>query len=304
MGDGERSLVKGLVAGWVIEEEEERMGESDERRAGEKVEEQQRQQRLAALRALAEETKPAAPAPASPATGAKVSSRLRQSSRPRWRSLLVGLAAVVVLSAGGVAAYRFTHRTSRPVTPPIPDTITLDLAKDHLGCPNTLAWSPDGARLAVMTKTGSCASPLSTAVTVLAIYDARTGKLLRRFQPDSLLATLAGTGRAANAEWSPDGATLAVDAVIYPHTQDGQPSLGLLLVSAQQGTARLIQGPSYNPNALYPQVTWDVSNGQAIGAINQTAPPALTYRWTADGRIVPDQPLPSASLQDQLQAAQ
>jgi hypothetical protein len=262
----------------------------DERRDAE--EERERQQRLAALQSLAERANQARPAQRA-AAAATTSSRLGRSGPSPWRLLLVGLVAVVVLAAGGVAAYQFTHRTTRAVVPPIPSALTIDLTNDKLNCPAMMAWSPDSARLAVLARTGFCDRPSNQDVTVLAIYDTRTGKLAQRFKPDDLLANLGFQGRTYGGYWSPDGATLALGAIVYPAAKDGQFSQGLLLVSAQQGAARLIQGQAYDPNKEPPHLTYDAANGQVAWTTDANLPMALTYRWTPGGHIVAETPMPS-----------
>jgi hypothetical protein len=158
-----------------------------------------------------------------------------------------------------------------------------------------MTWSPDGTRLAVLARTGFCDRPSNQDVTVLAIYDARTGKLVLRFKPDDLLVNLGFQGRTYGGYWSPDGETLALDTIIYPATKDGQFSQGLLLIAAQQGTTRLIHGPTYDPDKELQQLTWDVANGQVAWTIDANLPLALSYRWTPGGHIVADQPMPTVT---------
>ncbi|HEX9411905.1 MAG TPA: hypothetical protein VF916_00225, partial [Ktedonobacterales bacterium] len=172
-----------------------------------------------------------------------------------------------------------------------PALLTLDLTKDRLACPSGMAWSPDGGRLAVTASAARCGAPSGSDTAVVALYDTRTGKLARRIEPDALLASLGVKGRTGGAAWSPDGETLAFSAVISPAAADGSPAYGLLLVSVLRGEARLITGPAVDVIRPQTQVVWDTTAGQSASVSDQPLPLALSYRWTTDGHLVPEQPL-------------
>jgi hypothetical protein len=88
----------------------------------------------------------------------------RRSDRGKWR--------LVALAAAGDT----THADSRRVGP--------RSAHHQALLPQTLAWSPDGNRVAVQLSDNTCSQQ---GAHLLAIFDARQGKLLRRFDLDLTL---------------------------------------------------------------------------------------------------------------------
>lgn len=282
------------------------MNEQDAHTPGEQPgtqqeEAQERERRLAALRTLAEQasqTGAAGSANAAPPARPAPSSRMRPPSRLRPRLLLILSGVLVaVLVIAGIAVYALSPRAGKPQVTTVPQVLTIDLNKDRLYCPSDMSWSPDGTRLAMEVMTGSCTSS-GNSVSVLTIFDGRTGKLVQQIRPGALLAKAGMQGQTYGAVWSPDGKTLAVNVVIFPSTTSGKPSVGLLVIDANAGTGRLIQGPTYDPNVLIPPYTWDLVNGHGTVAPDLAQHLALTYRWLPDGELVPERPL----MPDQLAA--
>lgn len=81
-----------------------------------------------------------------------------------------------------------------------------------------------------------------------------------------------------------------VDAgkVVTQRLQYSTLALGFLLAPLQ-GDARIISSSDAPADELN---VWDVRAGRLIG-VPQALPPALTYRWTDDGHLAADTPLPS-----------
>jgi WD40 repeat protein len=99
---------------------------------------------------------------------------------------------------------------------PIPAELVLDLPAMKLFCPQSLAWSPDGNRVAVQLSDNTCSQQ---GAHLLAIFDARQGKLLQRFDLDLTLTGLGVThvsgspGEFGPPLWSPDGKLITMPYV-------------------------------------------------------------------------------------------
>lgn len=135
----------------------------------------ERQRRLDALRSLAEHaTQAAAGAPSKPATprpSLAPPSRRRptQRTRNRWLAAIAATLCVVVIAVVAItrlAQPRAHVSTNRPTGPTV-----IHLTRDHIGCPQDVAWSPAGDKLAVFG--ANCGA----SDTLLNIYDASSGKL-------------------------------------------------------------------------------------------------------------------------------
>jgi hypothetical protein len=238
------------------------------------AEAEERQRRIQALHELAQPY----------TTGGQTAVPLLRPRAPsrRPRALLLALLLVVALASGS-AWYVTNHRIpAQTLTPPIPDVLTLDLTKDHLTLPTMAAYSPDGRALAVLAS-ASTTTPDVQRLPVAAVYDARTGKLTRRFALDTLLAAKQWSGSPFTLTWQPDGKGLALP---YSVAQLNNPSVfvnGLLLLPLH-GDARLLITPA--GNAFFPRAVWDVRAGRAVPGSDTPPPLAVTYQFAVDGRLV------------------
>ncbi|HEV2237002.1 MAG TPA: hypothetical protein VGR57_10120 [Ktedonobacterales bacterium] len=240
-------------------------------------ESEERQRRIQALHELAV---------AQAATGQLATAPVRPRAprrRAGGRTPAIALALLcLLLLASGSAWYVLGHRapTSAPTTP-IPDLLTLDLAKDHLTQPLTVAWSPDGRSLAVLAYVPA----IGGGPQVVGVFDGRTGKLTRRFALDTILAAQGWSGYAFSVTWQPDGQALALP---FTGALASNPSVfedGLLLLPLH-GSTRLLTAPSSDPNS--PRDVWDLAAGRAV-PYGELSPQALTYRFDADGHITPNE---------------
>jgi hypothetical protein len=219
----------------------------------------------------------------------------------RWRLTLAGI-LLLCLVIGGFAVYRM--RSPSAPTLGAARILTLDLAATGGFCPSAMAWSPDGARLAVLVQRKNCvvsagAVPIITiAPDVVLIYDARNGKLLASLDPFQAISATQAT-LAPLLSWSPDGSLLALPITVFSHTASGsmayQPSVELLPVAGGKG--RLLSStPTTADDA--PAVIWNVETGTVAQTLNLPLPVAASYRWANDGHIMPvkAQATPSATF--------
>jgi hypothetical protein len=243
---------------------------------------EERQRRIQALHELAE----AQAASGQFATAAVRRRAPRQPIGRRTQGIALALLLALVLASGS-AWYVLGHRAPAPTpVPPIPDLLTLDLAKVRLNPPTTAAWSPDGRSLAVLAYTPTAVG--GQAPPVVAVFDGRTGKLTRQFALDSTLAAFGWSGFPFTLTWQPDGKALALP---YSVAQASNPSVfddGLLLLPLHGGS-HLLTAPASDPNS--PRVVWDLTAGRAVAGSDAPPPLALTYQFSADGHLVPSAPM-------------
>jgi hypothetical protein len=259
---------------------------NEEHKGSDSPEERERARRARAISKLAQQTNTAAQEPSEVSRSipprTMVASAQRRSGR--WYIVLGVVAAIAVITASlGVYFLRLAP------LPPIQDELTLDLWASGLDCPRAIAWAPDGLRLAVLASIGAC-DPERLPATAIAIFDARQGRLLRRADLSQELAKRNLTGYFGTPVWSPDSATLGFSLSLVAQPTN-QLSSGLLLIPVQGGAAHIFTSPS---SAVDEPLLWNVTTGHSEPWSN-SFPPALTYRWTTSGQLVPDQPLPQAA---------
>lgn len=212
------------------------------------------QQRIDALRQLADDIPASAVSQAAP-SHVPVSHPLRQ--RPRWLMPLA-LALILAMLAGiGYVTLPFFH-SRMSMTPPIPDTLTIDLDSIHLDCPSSVLWAPGGRRVAVFgDQCGGSQQALPQPL--LAIFDARTGKTLKTFDLSTLLPAYGMFTLVSSIAWSPDGVAVAA---------------GLSWkVTLTHGGHRVLP----LPDAAFETVLRAVQQSEAVGA---------SVSWSPDGRTL------------------
>jgi WD40 repeat protein len=83
--------------------------------------------------------------------------------------------------------------------------------------------------------------------------------------------------------WSPDGRRLALSFIVYMQ----QPFFGILVMNVNGHFSHIIfQPPSLDQRT---PIEWDLVTGQALGFT--PIPSAISYRWQANGSLVPFVPL-------------
>lgn len=261
---------------------------NEDRNRTNSAEEWERVKRVRAISELAQQRNTAAQEP-SGISHSPPPRTMDASAYARWRRwyVLLGVVAAIAVTAASLGVY-FLQLAPSPL-PPIQEKLTLDLRVSGLDCPRAIAWAPDGLRLAVLASIGYC-DPARQPATAIAIFDARQGRLLRRADLSQELATRNLTGYFGKPVWSPDSATLGFPLSIVAQPTN-QLSPGLLLIPARGGDTHIFTSPS---SAVDEPLLWNVTTGHAE-PWPDSFPPALTYKWTANGQLAPDQPLPQAA---------
>jgi hypothetical protein len=246
--------------------------------------------RIEALRELArQQGAEAPPATTAPAPAETFTQRARLTKRPgRWRlPLIAGLLVAVI---GGSGAWWLWQRQAAQLAP-IPAELILDLPAMKLFCPQSVAWSPDGNRVAVQLSDNTCSQQ---GAHLLAIFDARQGKLLQRFDLDVTLTQRGVTGVSGSPGefgpplWSPDSARIVLPFV----AQQGTVYVWELLLLPLDGSEAHVLSSSADSLS---GVVWDTRAGKTLLSA-RTLPPAPTWHVGVDGQVAPDQPYQRAAL--------
>lgn len=231
--------------------------------------------------------------------------RPRRWTGPRrsWQSLVGALAAIIVIigAIGGFGVYKghwlslAGAASARPTATPgrIQSLLSIDTSPSGI-CPTGLAWSPDALKLAVATDSeqSSCDTSDPGRTQVVTIYDARSGAQLNRFSVFVTLQQLqinASSAYASQPSWSPDGRTIVVPFDLLDAT--GQHS-GLLILPVGRGAPRALIDTA---DTQLTRPIWNLRSGKLVSTQTEALPPALTYRWSADGGIHPAQGVPVGS---------
>ncbi|HEX8981313.1 MAG TPA: hypothetical protein VF792_00965 [Ktedonobacterales bacterium] len=274
--------------------------------------------RRAALRAMAQSSQqttiddsapPSRPAPT-------LTARFTPPPRSRWRLLVSGVSILVVVAVVGVVVANILGLGRAHTAAPKPIT-RLNMAGSGLTCVMSVAWSPDSTRIALLGSTGQdCGGSVSDfPSTLVAIYDARSGKLVSQLHPDTpvfgapeVKAILNGAANPDHAPgvanyngitWAPDGQSLLTlfgvgifqPANQSPNTGNSSAPAGVdgllrLHVSGAAQTTLWFDKP--NPSfhlsgAVTPR--WDTVKGVVEYVPQPTA--ATAYSWNADGSLTP-----------------
>lgn len=257
----------------------------------------ERQRRIAAMRAMSrQEDQTQVSAVSKPA----ISDATRQPRRSRWLlPIALGLIALVVggsITGSLIASKRWTREQSTT-----PSLHAIDLSSASLYCPQAPVWAPDGRYLAVVGSDVNCmrSNAATTPQPLIGIFDVSTGKLQRLITIKDVLAQHRLVGAVSAIAWSPDSKTLALFGVVLPTSIIGVNHPALILYSmnnAGNNPPQAIIAPlRTQPSPGVPErlEVWNLRTMAAQPAIDDALPPALTYRWTADGQIVPSQSFPS-----------
>lgn len=200
------------------------------------------------------------------------------------------------------------------------------------GCPGATAQETTGLHTAgpPVFYTGQLLQTLG----LISLFDTRNGRLLSQIHPnDAILplitvpptveAKLATIGLSAqhylginytHVLWSPNGHRIAVSFSIFVITGfvSSNGSTTTRLAGNVMDGIVLYDSAGHNPQVAMRQVdqnqpaatVWDVSGSAPVAVARQPAagpspfaslPPALTYKWTSDGALMPKTPLPSSA---------
>jgi WD40-like Beta Propeller Repeat len=194
--------------------------------------------------------------------------------------------------------------------PPRPVQIRPSLVilpqQDGFACLVDTTWSPDSKRIAFLGYQHDCAQ--GTAVYepgLMMVHDARSGKLVERLWPDSTIlhALRMRLPRAHGVPviyydmllWSPDGQRVALTFSVVLTPEGATPLFdGVLLADEDGGHAQVLLQPQQDSSQY---TEWDLERGElravppspSIASSSFiTVPPALAYRWAADGTLIPE----------------
>lgn len=245
----------------------------------------------------------------------------------RWSRRRLGPATLSVVLLVAIIATIIWRVTRPPTTSDADSTlpvVTITPFTDGILCPIGVAWSPDATRVAVLGYTRGCPN-LSSArganSGIVNIYDARRGRLVMSFQPDSIILNGHGVSlpsatpspelgpftpflRYDDIIWSADSRQLAlpffVETGFYqqippyaPYFNLGNPPppaptlAGVLLTNASNGGQHVVSATYHDTGA---RLEWDLFAGRLVSAA-VTLPPALGYQWDDNGAIAPQTPL-------------
>lgn len=220
-----------------------------------------------------------------------------------WRTILAGLVIVAVVVVSVLLALPVP-----PAGPDHPGTVTLSPASARLHCIQDAEWSPDGRRVAVLGYSGGCPLIAQQAVAsegAVGVYDATTGALRARFQPDTAIrATLERTAayiahpiiQYQSLLWRHDGAMLALSFRVSSDDAADQANAaneGLiegLFLSAADGSRSAVFTHPLAPGERA-DGAWNLRTGAYLAAPTGGALAALSYTWSAAGALVAKDPL-------------
>lgn len=242
---------------------------------------------------------------------------LTPTTRSKKKPLIVAVSTLVCIAIiGGLIAYsQLSPKRSSGNHPPA--YVTFSPASDNVTCPRDVAWSPDGATVAVLGYRGNCANDFPGAYSYhpgsVNLYSATTGHLIAAFSPDTAItATLHLTpptiatplpGAApsdrntsqqainyAHLLWSPDSKQLAVTfsvliatAVVANGGFETKLLRGVLLSDlsgAQTHVLSRIQAHGEWYSGL-----WNLADGSYIPA-NRLSPD-MPGNWSASAALIP-----------------
>lgn len=220
----------------------------------------------------------------------------------RWGLRVGGLAALLALIAiAAVALGPLVPKPVRHVTPRPLDFITLKFPPDAGQCVLDGAWSPDGARIAIV-RDKQCHDATGQPAPTLLIFTSATGALETTYPlTEGILSLTGGSNSAApytvqlmGVAWTPDGARIGVLFGTFAQT-GGLASLGLALVTVRgphTGASQIwasdkVVTVSANPagqTGSQDIQEWDVQDGLQTAL---TLAPAYAYQWGAAGALTP-----------------
>lgn len=233
-----------------------------------------------------------------------------RSSGQGSRNLLVaGLAGVLlvgVVAAVLVYGHAQPGKTSSAKPAPVPQIIP---ALAGLVCEHDVAWSPDGARIAIVGYQRDCPtdSPFNFAYLPgrVVVFDATSHKLVAQIEPDTTIAaalhlptpvdvtpapsapvkdTSAQVIDYSHVQWSPDGKSLALSFTVYsvdgPAVNGIWPThtvAGLYVSGADGSNARVLSHPVASDECAL-GTEWNLRTG-TLAAIAPLVPGCGDHQW-------------------------
>jgi len=177
---------------------------------------------------------------------------------------------------------------------------------ESMPCLVDAAWSPDNRMIAALGYQSACYQ--AGATSVLTLYDTHLRKVVARLHPDeAIVQALDSSGSFSvnhpfsmpadpidityvHVIWSPDGKALAYT---FTTLSTQPPEDGVVLMSREGGHAQVLLQEQSATAPFYAE--WDLARSRSVPF---TPPPsafsfmplsaALTYRWGANGTLVPE----------------
>lgn len=232
----------------------------------------------------------------------------RLTGRQRlWRAGTAtgAVALVCVLLLVGTYASTLRHFFA---TPP-PQPFTLQAARDGLVCVSDIAWSPDSRQIAVAGYMHLGCGADAYATPLILIYDAASGRLVRRIQPETAVLPalhtllpnlpLPSESDRGNLDlliyqnfllWSPDGKQLGLIFLAVAFPQAGWKSITGLFEANADGSNPRAYLHALDPAKSVSAREWDTRTGTMLADAvslgpNGTMPPALAYTWDSGGNL-------------------
>ena len=244
-----------------------------------------RSRRVDALHALSQRLDDSAPTTQPP-------SALAPKRRFSWRWRLLAALMLIALIVAGSAVYlalrpHDSTAKKQPVKP-----VVIQPAADGMFCWNYVTWSPDSARIALFGHRQNCdGAPL------LNIYDARTSKLATQLEPATLLAKALPQAGASivyfsDIAWSPDGQRLALVFGAHGASSSSKMIVGVLLTDTAGQHVEVAARETADESPILHGVA-DLT--QHTVSATPALPPALGYRWGANGALDSETPLSASA---------
>jgi hypothetical protein len=235
---------------------------------------------------------------------------------PKARAWRLALAGGVVLLAGAVLALSlYPNALLQLFTTPKHFPLELRPQVEGLTCLDDAAWAPQGEQVALAGFHGPCENNGGYFPGLVLIYDAATGALLARLQPDDAILAALQDSRAAwgtslvsqpaaaklqfsridyqQVLWSPDGKRLALTFIVWLAPSSSTRLDGVALLDQQGRQEQVffqpepVVGPIFQEWDVDQGVTLDVTPGPLIFGplFEATVPLALSFRWGDAGAL-------------------
>ncbi len=252
----------------------------------------------------------------------------RTAKKRRWRlfgafGMILLVVLVVLLSLDRGVTVLFLARQLPRAVESAPGHLKLRPSlqilpqRDGFACVVDATWSQDSKQIALLGYQQDC--PENDRVYkpgLVTVYDARSGRLLGRFSPDTAVLRALRVNFAVESTtseidynallWSPDGRLLTVlFTVVNGSDVNAARFDGVLLFDVKSRLSQVLVQRAQNSFLSY--VEWDLESGKLLPtalapAISPLFPffinvsPAYTYRWRGDGALIPEALLANSVL--------
>ncbi|HEY7123864.1 MAG TPA: hypothetical protein VH540_07920 [Ktedonobacterales bacterium] len=234
-----------------------------------------------------------------------------------WRLALAG--GAVILAALALVLSLYPNALLQLFTTPKHLPLELHPQQEGLTCLDDAAWAPQGEQIALLGFHGPCENTGGYYPGLVLIYNAETGAVVARLQPDdAILAALqdsrARRGQTARATsmrlqfsridyqhvlWSPDGLSpnggkrLALTFNVWLSSSSSTRLDGVALLDLRGVQEQVFYQPVPVVGPVFQE--WDIEQGVTLGVtpgplafgplFEATAPLAMTFHWGGAGAL-------------------